>query len=425
MQELIAFILASSEGTDMKSSVPQYAHEICEQAMISYVIEATLQAGSNTLVMVLGQKSDQIKKLAPSSTVILHQEKDLGAGNAMYLAKDTLERNTKGTALLIPGNSPVIEADTLKAAYNYHISNENQVTVLSTPKGNLSDICFINIESIIELITFNEIKENINNYHTSDLIKKFYTLGVKVSGYSVSQSNELLIVNDRANLNDAEQIIQKRIIQKHMENGVTFHLPETSIINPKARIGKDTKIYPGTILRGDTLIGERCKVGPNSLIEDGTLGDDVQFMNSVMIQSQVGNSTDVGPFAYIRPGSRIGEHIRIGDFVEIKNAVIGDHSKISHLTYVGDAEFGKNVNVGCGVITVNYDGKKKHKTIVGDNAFIGCNVNLVSPVVVKENAYIAAGSTITEEVPEYSLAIARSRQTIIADWVKKRGLDKK
>jgi bifunctional UDP-N-acetylglucosamine pyrophosphorylase/glucosamine-1-phosphate N-acetyltransferase len=197
------------------------------------------------------------------------------------------------------------------------------------------------------------------------------------------------------------------------------------MIHPGVRIGKDTVIHPNTQLEGNTVIGEGCEVGPNSRIVDGNLGNSVQFMNSVMTESQVGDNTKVGPFAYIRPGSKIGQNIKIGDFVEIKNAVIGDNTKIPHLSYVGDADIGKGVNMGCGSITVNYDGKKKHRTVIGDHVFVGCNVNLVSPVVVKDNAYIAAGSTVTDEVPEYALAIARSRQTIIENWVIKKGLDKK
>lgn len=180
-------------------------------------------------------------------------------------------------------------------------------------------------------------------------------------------------------------------------------------------------IYPGTILKGSTSIDVNCAIGPNCMISDTIVGKNTKVIYSVINQSRIGGDTTVGPFAYLRPGSIIGEKVKIGDFVEIKKSVIGDETKISHLTYVGDAEIGRNVNLGCGVVFVNYDGKVKSKTVVGDNSFIGCNVNLISPVEVKPNSYIAAGSTITDEVPEYSLAIARSRQTIIRDWVKKKG----
>jgi len=207
-----------------------------------------------------------------------------------------------------------------------------------------------------------------------------------------------------------------------MKNGVTFHLPETCMIHMGVRIGRDTVIHPGTMLEGNTIIGEGCEIGPNSRITNSVIGNGVNFMYSVMIDSQVGNHTNVGPFAYIMPGTHIGNNIKIGDFVEIKNSNIGDNTKIPHLSYIGDADLGKGINIGCGTIVVNYDGKKKHRTTIGDCAFVGCNVNLVSPVTINKNSFIAAGSTITEEVPPYALAIARSRQTIKENWVKKKNL---
>ena len=245
------------------------------------------------------------------------------------------------------------------------------------------------------------------------------------ASFKVSYSSALIRARDSFTLNMAEQIILKRIIRDHMSNGVIFHLPETCYIHKDVKIGTSTVICPGTILEGNTVIGDSCEIGPYSRITDGIIGNNVKFMNSVMIQSQIGDNTTVGPFAYIRPGSVIGRNIKIGDFVEIKNSVIDDNTKVPHLSYVGDADVGKNVNFGCGSVVVNYDGRKKHRTKVGNHAFIGCNANLVSPVVINDYAYIAAGSTITEEVPEYALAIARSRQTNKEDWVKKKGLDKK
>jgi len=296
---------------------------------------------------------------------------------------------------------------------------------LTDPKGELSEICFFDIDTLNNILIALNKENGEKATALSDILRTVEATGKKAGGFSISMSLELIKVDDRIGLDEAEQIILKRIIRKHMENGVTFRLPHTSFIHAKVRIGKDTEILPGTILEGNTVIGERCVIGPNSRIEDGMVGNDVSFMNSVMTQSQIGDNTKVGPFAYIRPGSNIGSNIKIGDFVEIKNSTIGDNSKIPHLSYVGDADIGRHVNVGCGAVVVNYDGKKKHRTVVGDYAFVGCNVNLVSPVTVKDNSYIAAGSTITDEVPEYALAIARSRQTVIKDWVIRKGLDKK
>jgi bifunctional UDP-N-acetylglucosamine pyrophosphorylase/glucosamine-1-phosphate N-acetyltransferase len=207
-----------------------------------------------------------------------------------------------------------------------------------------------------------------------------------------------------------------------MENGVTIIDPASTYIDQEVEIGMDTVIFPSTFIEGKTKIGEDCVIGPGSRIVSSQIADGVEVKNSIVLESSIDNETKVGPFAYIRPGSRIGKNVKIGDFVEVKKSIIGDKTKISHLTYVGDAEIGKGVNLGCGVVVVNYDGKKKNKTIVGDNSFVGCNVNLISPVEVKNNAYIAAGSTITDSVPENALAIARNRQVIKEDWVVKKGM---
>jgi bifunctional UDP-N-acetylglucosamine pyrophosphorylase/glucosamine-1-phosphate N-acetyltransferase len=207
-----------------------------------------------------------------------------------------------------------------------------------------------------------------------------------------------------------------------VKNGVTIIDPNNTYIDEDTIIGHDTIIYPGTVIEGKCVIGEDCIIGPNTRMVNSTCTNSVEIQSSVVLESSIGDETHVGPFAYIRPGTNIGKNCRIGDFVEIKNSVIGNKTKVSHLTYIGDADFGNNINVGCGVVVVNYDGKKKSRSTVGDNAFIGCNTNLVSPVEVKPNSYIAAGSTITEEVPEYSLAIARARQVNKEDWVIKKGM---
>jgi bifunctional UDP-N-acetylglucosamine pyrophosphorylase/glucosamine-1-phosphate N-acetyltransferase len=210
-----------------------------------------------------------------------------------------------------------------------------------------------------------------------------------------------------------------------MINGVTIIDPDSTYIDSDVQIGMDSVIYPTAVIEGKTIIGEECIIGPGCRLVDSKIADRVEIKNSVILESTVDEDTKIGPFAYLRPGSDIGKHVKIGDFVEVKKSVIGDNTKISHLTYVGDAQVGENVNLGCGVVFVNYDGKNKHKITVGDNVFVGCNVNLVSPVEIKDNAYIAAGSTITDEVPENSLAIARSRQVVKEDWVIKKGIQRK
>lgn len=458
MQKLVTIILAAGEGKRMKSSAAKVAHEVCGQPMLSYVSDAAVEAGSDSLVLVLGHMADQVKKIAPEGALCVYQRQQLGTGHAVMQAQELL-RKTEGTALILCGDTPAITGRTLKAAYQYHQSQGNQVTLLTADiddpfgygrvirddqgfvnaiveekdadpgqkkiKEINSGIYFFNIDSLLSSLSELSNTNNQGEYYLTDTVEKIIACGQKAGAYKIEDPTEILGVNDRAQLAEVERIILKRIIHTHMENGVTFHLPETCMIHKGVRIGRDTVIHPGTQLMGDTVVGEACEIGPYSKIEDGRVGNGVQFMNSVMIQSQIGDNTRVGPFAYIRPGSRIGQNIKIGDFVEIKNSVIDDNTKVPHLSYVGDADVGKGVNFGCGSVVVNYDGKKKHRTTVGDHVFIGCNANLVSPVKLNDFSYIAAGSTITDEVPEYALAVARSRQTIIEDWVRWKGLDKK
>ena len=208
----------------------------------------------------------------------------------------------------------------------------------------------------------------------------------------------------------------------HMEAGVNFIDIRAAYIDENVKIGKGTTIYPGVTLEGDTVIGENCVIGQNTKISDSTIGDEASIQFSVITSSKVGKKTKVGPFAYLRPNSNIGEGCKVGDFVEIKNSTFGDGSKASHLSYIGDSDVGKHVNIGCGVVFVNYDGKNKHRSTVEDDAFIGCNANLVSPVNVGNGAYIAAGSTVTQDVPAGALCVARERQKNIEGWTKKRGL---
>jgi len=228
------------------------------------------------------------------------------------------------------------------------------------------------------------------------------------------------VVRDAEELYRFSQFAQSRLIEEHIASGVLILSSEGMLISPRARIGKNTLLLPGTMLLGETSVGCDCVVGPNSVLDDTSLGDRVVFKSSFAQQSQVGNDCTVGPFANLRPGSRLNDRVKIGDFVEVKNSSIGEKTSVAHLTYIGDSDVGEHVNFGCGTVTVNYDGTAKYRTVIGDNVFIGCNTNLVAPVTVHDNAYIAAGSTITEDVPAGALAIARERQVVKEGWVAKR-----
>ena len=295
--------------------------------------------------------------------------------------------------------------------------NEQEIKIQEVNAGMY---CF-DIES---LLTSLEQLSNDNaqgEYYLTDVIEILKKENKKV-GAMITDFEETLGVNSRAELAKVESIMRNRINRTHLDNGVTIIDPLNTYIEPEVVIGKDTIIYPGNVIEGKTVIGEDCILYPNSRINNSTIGNGVEIQSSVILDSKIGDETTVGPFAYVRPESNIGEHVRIGDFVEIKKSTIGNNTKVSHLTYIGDAEVGERCNFGCGTVVVNYDGKKKHKTIIGDDSFIGCNTNLVSPVEVKDNTYIAAGSTITKEVPEGSLAIARAKQQNIEGWVERKKL---
>ena len=224
-----------------------------------------------------------------------------------------------------------------------------------------------------------------------------------------------------------EEAKEKRrtINLKHLANGVRFMDLEGAYIDEEVEIGKGTIIYPNVILEGKTVIGENCVIGQSTRIVDSTVGNETDIQQSVILKSKIGNQTHVGPFAYLRPNSTLGDHVKVGDFVEVKNSSMGNGSKASHLSYIGDSDVGEDVNIGCGVIFVNYDGKNKHRSVIKDHAFIGCNTNIISPVTVEEKAYIAAGTTVTKDVPKETLCVGRAKERIIEGWVQKKGyLDK-
>jgi len=316
-------------------------------------------------------------------------------------------------------DQPLILTETLNQLLKMHTAQGNDATAIFACTGN-SVVYVFNCRVFLQMI--NEL--DVQNLSRNVLKQIFQS--IKNTNKSIYEDkSQFVVVSDRVALGVATEEIKSRIIKEIMLSGVTIVDPASTYIDVNVAIGEDTIILPNTILEGNTAIGEDCIIGPNSRITNCNIGNNVEVANSVAIDSSIGDETHVGPFAYLRPGSIVGSKVKIGDFVEIKKSVIGDRTKISHLTYVGDAEIGKNVNIGCGVVVVNYDGKHKNKTVVEDNSFIGCNTNLVSPVVVHNDAYIAAGSTITDDVPENSLAIARERQVIKQDWVTKKGLERK
>lgn len=458
MTKTCAVILAAGKGTRMKSKRPKVLHAICDKPMVGHVLAAVEEVvEKGEIHIVTGYGAEQVEGELGEGYVYVRQAEQLGTGHAVLMAKDHL-RNKKGETLVLAGDTPLIRGASLKALLEIHRQNKAAVTVLTAQVDDPTGYGRIirNREGWIEKIVEHkdatdderQVKEinagiycfdtekllfalgRITNqnaqgeYYLTDCIEVLSRQGERIGAYTVSDPLEVLGVNDRVALAQAEKIMRRQINEAHMRNGVTLIDPDNTYIGPEVLIGQDTVIHPGTILKGKTVIGEGCQIGPFVQLSDVTVGRQATVTQSQGLQAIIGAEATVGPFAYLRPGTVIGERCRIGHFVEIKNSQIGADSKIPHLSYVGDATIGERVNWGCGSITVNYDGQQKHRTTVGDDSFIGCNVNLVAPVEVGEGAYIAAGSTITRPVPPDSLAIARERETIkenyVAQWKKKR-----
>ena len=411
--------------------------------MLEHVIEQVRKLQVEKIIVVIGNGADQVRVTIGEDVEYVYQRELLGTGHAV-MEGEHLFRDHRGNILLLYGDTPLISASTLSKFIQYHKENNFAATVLTARFENPFGYGRIirnkrgNIVSIVEQkdankeqLSITEINsgmyyfnsqllckalKNITNdnaqgeYYITDTIEVLNKEGYTIGGYEVEVAEEIEGVNSRAQLAKAEAFMRKAINEYWMEQGVTFVDPATTYIHKEVEIGKDTIIYPGVLLEGRSKIGSNCIIGAHSRIVDSNIGDNVEIQISTILESTIKNKTRIGPYAYIRPNCLIGENVKIGDFVEVKNSIIDDNTSAAHLSYIGDAEVGKNVNIGCGTIFVNYDGHKKHKTIVRDSAFIGCNTNLVAPVEIKEGSFIAAGSTITDEVPPYSLAIARARQ---------------
>lgn len=452
-----SLILAAGQGTRIKSDLPKVLHKVCGKEMVNHVIDTMRKANIEDINVIIGKGADLVKEKTSSRNVSYAlQEEQLGTGHAVKCAIDFL-RGKKGVVGVFCGDAPLIKAETVDNLFKTHIENKNSATLLSSivedPTGygrvvrendevlkivehkdcteeelkinemNAAIYCF-DIEKLLNSLDKLSNNNNQGEYYLTDVIEIMKKSEEKV-GAIVVPYEEIMGVNSRVQLSEAETVMRKRINHKHMVNGVTFIDCESTYIDVDVEIGHDTIIYPGCVIQGNTTIKEECTLYSNSRICNSVIESGVIVENSVILESHIGEGTTVGPFAYIRPESKIGKSARIGDFVEIKKSTIGDNTKVSHLTYIGDAEVGSKCNFGCGTVVVNYDGQKKQKTIIGNNSFIGCNTNLISPVKVNDNTYIAAGSTITKEVPEGSLAIARSKQINKEGWLDKKGLLKK
>ena len=448
MSDFSSLILSAGEGKRMKSTMSKVVHKVCGREMVNCVLDAVTKAGAASVTVVVGHGAQQVKDAVGDRADFALQAQQLGTGHAVMQARESLKKSAN--TMILTGDTPLITAETLKAAEELHEKEHNDVTVLTmlpeNPFGygrvirgadgtveaiveqkdataeqqavrevNSGMYCF-NSEKLLSVLDSIESNNAQGEYYLTDAIALIRRAGGKVGAFVVEDSDETLGVNDRVQLCTAERLMRRRINERLMRGGVTIIDPDNTYICAEAQIGIDTVIYPGTVIEGQTVIGNNVYVGPGCKLTDAVIDDDVDINISTIVKSRVGKGTHVGPYAYIRPGCVVGEGCKVGDFVELKKASIGNGTKLSHLTYVGDAEVGSRVNFGCGTVTVNYDGKKKYKTVIEDDSFIGCNTNLVSPVTVHKGAYIAAGSTITDDVPEDNLAIARAHQVNKEGW---------
>ncbi|MGD6857720.1 bifunctional UDP-N-acetylglucosamine diphosphorylase/glucosamine-1-phosphate N-acetyltransferase GlmU [Bacillus infantis] len=452
MSTRFAVILAAGQGTRMKSKLYKVLHPVCGKPMVQHVVDQVSNLHIEKIVTIIGHGAELVKSQLGDASSYALQEEQLGTAHAVMQAKDALE-GKEGVTIVVCGDTPLIKAETMEALFRHHEETGAKATILTAIAPDPAGYGRIvrneegHVEKIVEHKDATEQERNIteintgtycfdnaalfralNNvsndnvqgeYYLPDVIEILKTEGETVSAFATGDFDESLGVNDRVALSQAERIMKRRINEKHMRNGVSLIDPEQTYISPEAVIGQDTVIYPGTVIQGAAVIGSECVIGPNTEIKDCTIGDTTVIRHSVAHDSSIGSGVAIGPFAHIRPQSDIHDEVKVGNFVEIKKSVFGKGSKASHLSYIGDAEVGSDVNLGCGSITVNYDGKNKFLTKIEDGAFIGCNSNLVAPVTVGKGAYVAAGSTITEDVPGEALAVARARQTNKEDYVSK------
>lgn len=428
----------------MKSSVPKVLHALCGRPLVRWVLSAVAGLNANKIYLVVGQGSKEVKlELKDEKIVFVEQKKQLGTGHALRRAEKYL-KDYGGDILVLCADTPLIKSETLGLLVDYHRENSNSATVLSCcvsepfGYGRIVRIASGEVERIVEEKDADEQQKKIKEinsgiycfssrkvwdalcglsnknakreYYLTDVISILSGQGEKTGAYSEVSPDEILGVNDRLDLSKAESIERSRILEKHMLEGVTIVDPNCTYISAEPKIGRDTIIYPGTIIEGKTVIGENCRIGPYSFIRDSVVANGVEVRYSNVFSSKIDDMAKIGPYSHIRPGTRIKHKAKIGNFSEVKNSVIGNGSKVNHLSYIGDSFLGKDVNIGAGTITCNYDGKQKSKTYIGDRSFVGSNVNLVAPVKVGRDTLLGAGSTITENVPSNALAIARARQ---------------
>lgn len=445
-------ILAGGHGNRMKAAIPKPMLRVLDVPMLGWVIRACEKAGLSRICVVTGYKAQYIELYLGERYRTAYQAEQLGTGHAVMQAEKFIREFEDGNTLVLCGDAPFMDSETILQSLKQHMARENAVTVvtaeLSDPKGygrvlrSQSGIAAIveekdatdaqravkevnsgaywfRTKSLLELLGGLSQSNAQGEFYLTDTIGLAIERGMKASAYRTENTDVILGANTRKDLLHLNEVARQRILDQHMDNGVNFVCTDGVIIGDEVEIGAETTILPGTILKGKTKIGSKCTIGPNCLIENCTIGDQVMLNAVQAYDSVIEDAVKAGPFVHIRPNSHLKNGVKIGDFVEVKNSVVGEQTAIAHLTYVGDSDVGKKVNFGCGTVTVNYDGMTKNRCVIGDNCFIGCNTNLIAPVKLGKGAYTAAGTTVTKDVPEYALAVER------ADLKLKEGYSKK
>ncbi len=452
-ENLDVIILAAGLGTRMKSATIKILHRAAGRPIIDYVLDLAAEIGTRPPIMVIGHQKEAVQQAVGGRARFVLQEEQKGTGHAVLQAAPLVDGSRQ--VLILSGDVPLTRPETLQRLLDEHERAHNALTLLTMrlddpamygrivrdasgavtriaeAKDATEDEKRINeVNAGIYVFDGAHLFDNLRNlttnnsqgeYYLTDLLAVLRDAGKRVGAVVASDPIETLGVNSRADLASVEGEIQKRVVAKLMTGGVTFRNPATVVIDSTVKIGNDTVVYPFVTIEGMTTIGSRCVIEPGVHLINVTVGDDVHLKTgSVAEDATIGNEAAVGPYAHLRPGTRLGRHVKIGNFVETKKAVFGDGAKASHLSYIGDAEVGAEANIGAGTITCNYDGTNKHKTVIEDGVFIGSDTQLVAPVRIGKGAYVGAGSTITKDVPPGALALSRTSQRVIEGWVARR-----
>ncbi|MDP9191729.1 MAG: bifunctional UDP-N-acetylglucosamine diphosphorylase/glucosamine-1-phosphate N-acetyltransferase GlmU [Acidobacteriota bacterium] len=453
---LEVIILAAGLGTRMNSATIKILHRAAGRPIIDYVLDLAAGLSPHPPVMVVGHQRDKVLEAVGSRARFAVQEQQLGTGHAVLQAAPEIETSeiANKRVLILSGDVPLTRPETLLALLTEHERAGNALTLLTM---KLSDPAMYGrilrdadgtVARIVEAKDASDeekridevnagiyvfegahLFDNLRNlspdnaqkeYYLTDLLKTIRDGGHRVGAVIAADPVEALGVNSRADLAEVENEIQRRVVTKLMSEGVTFRNPSTVVIDSTVTIGPDTVVYPFVTLEGTTRIGKDCVIEPGVHLVNVTVGNDVHIKTGTVAEDAViEDQASVGPYAHLRPGTQLGRRAKIGNFVETKKAVFGEGAKASHLSYIGDAEIGANVNIGAGTITCNYDGKQKHMTVIEEGAFIGSDSQLVAPVRIGRGAYVGAGSTITKDVPADALALSRTPQRVIEGWAKK------